>query len=81
MAEIKPAAAPEELTKENVIRLYREKVPAALYSFYADFLPEDLKDSQTELDKYITEQSQNRFTAGLMYVCKAVFQNLIKKNF
>lgn len=75
MAETKPAAAPEELTKENVIRLYREKIPAALYSFYADFLPENLKDDRTELDRFITENSQNRFTAGLMYVCKAVFQN------
>ena len=66
---------PETITKDKQIEIYREKIPAALYSFYADFLPDNLKDNTAELDKYITEQSQNRFSAALIFICNTVFQN------
>lgn len=66
---------PEPITKEKQIEIYQEKIPAALYSFYSDFLPENLKDDPAELDKYITEQSQNRFSAALMFICQSVFAN------
>ena len=69
------AIKPETITKEKQIEIYQEKIPAALYSFYADFLPENLKDDPAELDKYITDQSQNRFSAALMFICNTVFTN------
>ena len=66
---------PETITKEKQIEIYQEKIPAALYSFYSDFLPENLKDNQTEIEKAINDSSQNRFSAALIFVCNTVFQN------
>ena len=60
---------PETITKEKQIEIYQEKIPAALYSFYADFLPENLKDNQTEIEKTINDSSQNRFSAALIFIC------------
>lgn len=69
------AIKPETITKEKQIEIYQEKIPAALYSFYSDFLPDNLKDNQTEIEKSINDSSQNRFSAALMFICNTVFTN------
>ena len=66
---------PETVTKEKQIEIYRERIPAALRAFFVQFLNDNESQKETVIDDYIIRAPQNRYNAGLMYICKTVFQD------
>lgn len=59
----------------NTIEIYENAIEEQLYIFYEKLAPDNIAADRAKLDEFITNSTQQRFNACLMYINKAVFSD------